>query len=236
MYTVSLSLSLVATATTGITLTDAAAACSPPASLWLLAGLSTLTLKVEEWCSYISCTETIICSSFFIYCYFLQCAHLKIHKSPKPPTAAVHRSAFSCQERQRQQAWMGLSLLGRKKTNKKKETDAFLSPFGFFEQKTADKVRKKKNQERRGRLWALSVSLRHPSHPSHLFCLLLIWRVWSSNFQMTSSMSQCFWKYQRRGHSTWTPPPQPLHPFAHAGTVTPLVVAFIRVTWEESPV
>lgn len=144
MYTISLSLSLVATATTGITLTDAAAACSPPASLRLLAGLSTLTLKVEEWCSYISCTETIICSSFFIYCYFLQCAHLKIHKSPKPPTAAVHRSAFSCQERQRQQAWMGLSLLGRKKTNKKKETDAFLSPFGFFEQKTADKVRKKK--------------------------------------------------------------------------------------------
>lgn len=131
--------------------------------------------------------------------------------------------------------WGSLCSAGKKQTKKKKQMLFFLL-LDFSSRKPQTKLEKKKNQERRGRLWALSVSLRHPSHPSHLFCLLLIWRVWSSNFQMTSSMSQCFWKYQRRGHSTWTPPPQPLHPFAHAGTVTPLVVAFIRGTWEESPV
>lgn len=149
------------------------------------------------------------------------CPSLCVLLSREAATTGVDGALFARQEKNKQ---------------KKKKQMLFFLLLDFSSRKPQTKLEKKKNQERRGRLWALSVSLRHPSHPSHLFCLLLIWRVWSSNFQMTSSMSQCFWKYQRRGHSTWTPPPQPLHPFAHAGTVTPLVVAFIRVTWEESPV
>lgn len=178
MYTISLSLSLVATATTGITLTDAAAACSPPASLRLLAGLSTLTLTVEEWCPYISCTETIICPSFFICCYFLQCAHLKLHKATKPQNPRLLLSIALRSPVKRgsdsRRGWGSLCWAGKKKETKKKQMLFFLL-LDFSSRKPQTKLEKiNKSRTSWEALSALCVSsASFPSLPPFLSSLNL---------------------------------------------------------------